>query len=170
MRSLLFVPGDSPSKLEKALASPADALIIDLEDSVATERKAHARLVARGFLEQAHGLPQRPSLVIRVNALNSGLTDADLKDVLAGRPDAVLLPKAEGARSVVGLDAKLTAFEAIYGIIEGATRILALATETASSLFLAGTYRDASSRLVGLSWGAEDLSVELGAETNRGPD
>ena len=170
MRSLLFVPGDSPSKLEKALASPADALIIDLEDSVAAERKAQARSVALGFLERAQGLPQRPSLMIRVNSLDSGLTDADLAGVLAGRPDAIMLPKAEGAQSVIGLDAKLTVFEAIHGIMEGATQILALATETAAALFLAGTYRNASSRLLALSWGAEDLSLELGAETNRGAD
>ncbi len=102
-----------------------------------------------------------------MNALDTGLTDADLDGVVAGRPEAILLPKAEGGAAVTHLDAKLTAREAIHGLPEGAIKILALATETATALFLCGTYRGASPRLTGITWGAEDLSAELGAETNR---
>jgi citrate lyase subunit beta/citryl-CoA lyase len=166
MRSLLFIPADSERKLAKGLESGADALILDLEDSVAAERKAGARATALAFLKQ-HAGPRRQGLVVRVNALDTSLTDADLDAVVAGRPDAILLPKAEGGPAVIELDAKLTAREAIHGLPEGAIRILALATETAAALFVAGTYRAASPRLSAITWGAEDLSAELGAETNR---
>jgi citrate lyase subunit beta/citryl-CoA lyase len=79
----------------------------------------------------------------------------------------ILLPKAEGGAAVTHLDAKLTAREALHGLPEGSIKILALATETAASLFVCGTYRNSSPRLIGITWGAEDLSAELGAETNR---
>lgn len=167
MRSLLFVPGDSPRKLEKGMTSGADALIVDLEDSVALDRKPAARDLTLAFLREAGSAAIRPRLIVRVNALDTGLTDADLDAVVAGKPDAILLPKAEGGTSVVHLDAKLTAREAIHGLDDGAVAIFALTTETASALFLAGTYGDVSARLHGLTWGAEDLSAALGAETNR---
>jgi citrate lyase subunit beta / citryl-CoA lyase len=104
---------------------------------------------------------------VRVNGLQTALTDADLDAVVPARPDAIMLPKAEGGASVVHADAKLAAREAIGGLPGGHIKIVAIATETAASLFLAGTYAGASARLEGLTWGAEDLSVELGAEVNR---
>jgi citrate lyase subunit beta/citryl-CoA lyase len=168
MRSLLFVPADSEKKLAKGLETGADAVILDLEDSIAADRKPAAREMALAFLKGHGGTERRPQLIVRVNALDTGLTDADL-DVVAGRPDAILLPKAEGGPAVIHLDAKLTAREAIHGLPDGAIRIIALATETAASLFLCGSYRDSSPRLSGITWGAEDLSAELGAETNRDP-
>src|SRR5271155_1466377 len=99
IRSLLFVPADSPKKLEKAMTSGADALIVDLEDSVALEGKARARQGAAAFLKEIVPTQPRPQLIVRVNSLRSGLTDADLDDVAPAQPDAIMLPKAEGGAS-----------------------------------------------------------------------
>jgi citrate lyase subunit beta/citryl-CoA lyase len=166
MRSLLFVPGDSPRKLDKGMTSGADALILDLEDSIAPAGKAAARETTAAFLRGAQG-GARPRFYVRINGLDTGLTDDDLDAVMPARPDGILLPKAEGGASIMHLDAKLTAREALAGIDDGATPILALTTETAKALFLAGSYGGSSARLAGLTWGAEDLSAELGAEANR---
>jgi citrate lyase subunit beta/citryl-CoA lyase len=170
MRSLLFVPADSPTKLDKAMSSGADAVIVDLEDSIAAESKAAARLSAADFLVSAVAQSSRPRLLVRINGLQTGLADADLDAVMPGRPDAVMLPKAEGGAAVMHADAKLAAREAMHGLPDGQVKIVAIATETAAALFLAGTYRGASARLAGLTWGAEDLSAELGAEANRDAD
>jgi citrate lyase subunit beta / citryl-CoA lyase len=167
MRSLLFAPADSTNKLNKALGCGADAVIIDLEDSVAQEHKLAARQSAADFLREALKRPNRPRLLVRVNGLQTELTDGDLDAVVPARPDAIMLPKAEGAASIIHADAKLTAREAIHGLNEGHIGIVAIATETPASLFLGGTYAGASARLIGLTWGAEDLSAELGAEANR---
>jgi citrate lyase subunit beta / citryl-CoA lyase len=170
MRSLLFVPADGGSKLDKAVASGADAVIIDLEDSIAPERKDTARAAALSFLKRHSAAGERPRLLVRINGLDTGMTDADLDAIVEGTPDAVVLPKAEGATSVVHLDAKLTAREAIAGVPESHIKILAQAVETAAGLFAAGTFRGASARLIGLTWGPEDLSAELGAAANRNAD
>ena len=167
MRSLLFVPADGGAKLDKAMASGADAVILDLEDSITPERKAQARAAALEFLKAAQAKKPRPRLLVRINGLDTGMIDADLEAVVAGRPDAIVFPKAEGGASVAHLDAKLTAREAIAGLPEGGIKILAQAVESAAGLFLAGTFRDASARLIGMTWGPEDLSAELGAEANR---
>ena len=167
MRSLLFIPGDSPRKLDKGLTSGADALLLDLEDSIAPDGKAAARETTLAFLREAQPIPQRPRLFVRVNGFQTGLIDADLQTVMAGKPDGILLPKAEGGASVANLDDALTALEARLGLAEGDTAILALTTETAKAMFLAGSYGGSSGRLAGLTWGAEDLSAELGAEANR---
>jgi citrate lyase subunit beta/citryl-CoA lyase len=170
MRSLLFAPADSAKKLDKALGSGADAVIIDLEDSITPERKAAAREGAASFLREAVKSTSRPRLLVRVNGLQTGLTDDDLDAIVPARPDAIMLPKAEGGAAIVHADAKLTAREAIHGLDDGHIKIVAIATETAASLFLAGTYGNSSPRLFGLTWGAEDLSAELGAEANRDRD
>ena len=167
MRSLLFVPADGGAKLDKAFGSGADAVILDLEDSIAPERKQQARAAAIDFLKAHRGEQQRPRLLVRINGLDTGMTDADLDAVVPGAPDAIVFPKAEGGASVVHLDAKLTAREAIAGLPEGSVKILAQAVESAAGLFLAGTFRNSSKRLIGLTWGPEDLSAELGAEANR---
>jgi citrate lyase subunit beta/citryl-CoA lyase len=167
MRSFLFVPADGGTKLDKAIASGADAVIVDLEDSIAPGSKVAARGSAADFLGQACQLRERPRLVVRVNSIQTGMIDADLQAVVPGRPDAIMLPKAEGGASVAHADAKLTVHEAIAGLPDGSIKIIAIATETAAALFRAGTYQGASARLMALTWGAEDLSTDLRAEANR---
>jgi|SRR6185369_8886839 len=167
MRSLLFVPADGGPKLDKAMASGADAVIVDLEDSITPERKAQARAAAFDFLKSAVGKTQRPRILVRINGLDTGMTDADLEAIVAGKPDVIVFPKAEGAASVVHLDAKLTAREAIAGVPEGSIKVLAQAVESAAGLFAVHDFRNASPRLIGMTWGPEDISAELGAEANR---
>jgi len=170
MRSFLFVPADSEKKLAKGLASAADALILDLEDSVVADRKPLAREMARQFLAEHAGQIPRPSCVVRINARDTGLIDSDLDAVMPSRPDAVMLPKAEGGGDVSYLDAQLTLREQGHGIPIGHTRIIVVATETARAIFQLGTYAGASERLSGLTWGAEDLSASVGARTARHAD
>jgi citrate lyase subunit beta/citryl-CoA lyase len=167
MRSLLFVPGDSEKKQQKGLDSGADALILDLEDSVALDLKPRAREITLAFLQAARALPRRPRLLVRVNALSTGLTAADLDAVMPGAPDAIMLPKAEGGMDVGHLAAQIAVREAEADLPDGATRIVPIATETGKGIFGLGSYAGASHRLSALTWGAEDLSADLGAETNR---
>jgi citrate lyase subunit beta / citryl-CoA lyase len=167
MRSLLFVPADSARKLDKAMSSGADALIIDLEDSIALDGKARARESAAAFLKNATTSAPRPYLMVRVNGLQTGLTDADLDAIAPAKPDAIMLPKAEGGTAIIHADAKLAVREAQNDLPDGHTKILPIATETAAALFMVGTFAGASARLIGMTWGAEDLSVELGARANR---
>ncbi len=170
MRSLLFVPADSARKLEKSLTSGADAVILDLEDAVAQDQKDAARASAATFLKETASAKPRPRLFVRVNGLASGLTDADLDAVMPAKPDAVVLPKAEGGASIIHLDAKLSAREAMFGLPDASTGIFAFAIESARAMFLTGSYAGASRRLIGLTWGSEDLTLEFGAEKSRGAD
>jgi len=164
MRSMLFVPGDSPRKFEKASEGKADALIIDLEDSVVTEKKAEARGLTLAMLK-ARSKPHQ--LYVRVNALDTGMALADLAAVMPGRPDGIVLPKCEGAASVNHLALYLDAFEAASNIEQGTTRIVVVATETARAVTKLLDFEGASPRLWGMMWGAEDLAASLGASRNR---
>jgi citrate lyase subunit beta/citryl-CoA lyase len=167
MRSLLFVPADSPRKLEKSLEVGADALIIDLEDAVAPGAKDAARAGARDFLEATRLIARRPMLIIRVNALDSGMIDADLAAIMPTPPDAIMLPKARHGADVQHLSVKIAVREAENNLIDGSTKIIPIATETADAIFGLSSYAGSSARLLGLTWGAEDLAAALGAESNR---
>ena len=159
MRSMLFVPADSERKLAKGLESDADALILDLEDSVAAANRPTARRLARQFLE-AHG-SDRVLRYVRINPLASGLALDDLAATVGGRPDGILLPKCvpDDVRTV---DHYLSAFETAAGSPVGATRVVAIATETPEAVFALGNYRGVSPRLEAITWGAEDLAACLG--------
>lgn len=168
LRSLLFVPGDSERKLEKCLASGAACLILDIEDSVVLAAKAKARELVFQFLGKIAPRTPRPQVFVRVNGLDSGLIEADLDAVMDAAPDGIVLPKCSGGAALQHLGAMLAVKEAEHDLADGSTRILPIATETAASIFQMGTYAGASRRLVGLTWGAEDLSAAIGAEVNRG--
>jgi citrate lyase subunit beta/citryl-CoA lyase len=159
MRSLLFVPADSQRKLARGLDSGADALILDLEDSVAAPNRPTARKLAREFLE-AHG-PEQIRRYVRVNPLASGLALDDLAATVGGRPDGILLPKCT-PEDVRTADHYLSAFEAAAGTPVGNIRIIAIATETPAAVFALGGYRGASARLEAITWGAEDLAACIG--------
>jgi len=155
LRSLLFVPGDRPDRMEKALAAGADALILDLEDSVAEARKGEARDAVVAFLNR----PERPvPLLVRVNPLRSAHIDADLVAATAAHADAIMLPKAEGAKSILALSTWT------------GLPILPIATETPAAIFALGTYAEVADRLLGLTWGAEDLPAAIGATAAREAD
>jgi citrate lyase subunit beta/citryl-CoA lyase len=164
MRSFLFVPGDSVRKFESAKKTAADALILDLEDSIAPDQKDAARGMTRRMLD-ARGSTQK--IYIRVNALDTGLTLGDLAAVMPGRPDGIVLPKCEGAADVNRLALYLDAFEAASGLTPGSTRIVVVATETARAVLKLHDFEGASPRLWGMMWGAEDLAASLGASGNR---
>jgi len=169
LRSFLFVPGDSERKLAKGLAGNADALVLDLEDAVSVERIDVARGMVREFL-QAHRDRSRQQLWVRVNPIQSPLALGDLAAIMPGAPDGIMLPKSDSAAETITLGNYLSALEARDGLPPGSTRILPVATETPRAMFALGSYAGASARLVGLTWGAEDLSTAVGASTNRLPD
>lgn len=164
MRSLLFVPGDSEKKLAKGMESGADALIIDLEDSVAAGNKEAARRLTAEFAATAKA---GPLLYVRVNDLSTGLTDDDLAAVMKAGPAGIMLPKSNSGQDVARLAVRLRVYEAEAGIEDGRTRILPIITETPAGVLAAATYAGASERLSGLTWGAEDLSAEIGAAATR---
>lgn len=166
MRSLLIAPAQE-KRLAAALLSAADAVIIDLAQVAAAERAA-ARTQAARFLKETRGRAGAPRLIVRVNPLDSGETDADLDAVIAHAPDAILLPWSLGAASVQQLSAKLAVREAEFALAGGSTRIVALA-DAARSLFGMGSYRGASARLSAIAWSAASLRNDIGAETERGP-
>lgn len=167
LRSLLFVPGDQPAKLARAPERGADALILDLEDSVAPAAKDKARREVAAFLKSLGAGPRRPYVVVRVNGLETGLADDDLNAVCQGKPDAIMLPKAMGGSSIIHLDAKLAVREAESNLNEGSIKVIALATEMAKAVFDASSYAGSSARLKGLAWGVEDLSVDIGGQVTR---
>jgi len=166
LRSLLFVPGDSEKKLAKSTSTAADALILDLEDSVAPERTALARIMVAEFL-RAHPNRNQQQLWVRINPLQTPEALADLVAVMPARPDGIMLPKPLNGLHAQQLDHYLSALETCEGLALGSTRIIPVATEVPGALFDLQSYAGASSRLQGLTWGAEDLATAVGASSNR---
>jgi len=168
IRSTLFVPADSEKKLAKAAQSGADALVLDLEDAVLSERKPVARDMMQRYLE---GLPDRGHVWVRVNDLASGETLKDLARVVPARPAGILLPKVKGPECVAVLGHYLDALEVEHGLSPGHVRITAIVTETPSAMLRMGELvRQAHPRISHVAWGGEDLSAALGAGDPRTPE
>ena len=163
LRSLLFVPGDRPERFAKAAASGADAIILDLEDSVSLANKDAARHAVADYLAGERDV----ITLVRVNPLDGHLTAADVAAIAGARPDAIMLPKAEGAPSIQQLDTILRSEAARDASMPA---ILPIATETPAAIFTLGSYREVKDRLLGLTWGAEDLPAAIGATTSRHDD
>ena len=164
MRSFLFVPADSERKLARAPEAGADALILDLEDSVVPANRPTARIQARNFLEATGSAGFRRW--VRINPLASGAALDDLAVIVPGRPDGILLPKCvpDDLRT---LDHYLSAFEAAAALLPDAIRVIAIATETPAAMFALGNYAGVSRRLAGVTWGAEDLAAAIGGNNRR---
>ncbi len=161
-RSLLFVPGDSDRKLAKCAESAADIVILDLEDSVAATQKTAARLRVGEYLA-ARAQHATPRLWVRINPLDTPEAAADLEAIVGSRPDGIVQPKTRSANDVIRLGRRLDELEAQHGLDSGKIGILPVATETPEAVFSLGGFRHCSSRLYGLTWGAEDLSAAIGA-------
>lgn len=162
---MLFVPGDSARKFAKAAGIAADALILDLEDSVASSMKAEARAMVSALLDDTS--PRDWSFFVRVNPFDTGMTFDDMAAVVKPGLDGLLIPKADGAPDIVRIGEELDRLEVAAGMEIGTVKIAVVATETAIAMFNLASYTPAHPRLVGLTWGAEDLAAAIGATANK---
>jgi citrate lyase subunit beta/citryl-CoA lyase len=165
-RSYLFVPGDSERKLAKARDAGSDALIIDLEDSVARSELSAARERTVDFLQDKADL----EVWVRINPMDGNEALNDLRAVMPGQPAGIVLPKPASAADAVRLSKLIDLFELENGASAGTTGILPIATERPEALFRLHEYAGATNRLRALTWGAEDLSAAVGATTSRDGD
>ncbi|MFZ3035408.1 MAG: CoA ester lyase [Parvibaculum sp.] len=167
MRSFLFVPADSDKKLAKGASSGADALILDLEDSVSLSNKEAARKNVSDYLKSVD--PKGPKICVRMNALDTPLWKDDLKAIIKtdATPYAILVPKTISGACIGRVADQLTNLEASAGIGTDKVKLFCVATETAASMFNLGTYANVTSRLFAMTWGAEDLAAALGARDNK---
>lgn len=163
IRSFLFCPADDAKKMEKAAASNADAVIFDLEDSVAPNRKEAARAVLSEFLSSHH---QNKTFWIRINPLHTGLADEDVSVAASRHISGVILPKCNDANDVKIAANMLALAEKETGLTPDSLRIIPVATETPRAVFEIDKIA-AASRIWGLTWGAEDLAAAVGASANK---
>lgn len=174
LRAMLFVPGDSARKQARSLTSGADAVIIDLEDSVVPEKRTEARKLTRDFIAAHRHDENAPDLWLRINPLDTPDAEDDLDMVLRAKPVGIVLPKCSGPEQVSELDHMLFERERRAGIEEGSTAIVPIVTETPAAAMTLHRYLEGNfvgkARLAGLSWGAEDLSAAIGASRKREAD
>jgi len=160
MRSLLFVPADDAKKQQKALASAADAIILDMEDSVALANKGAARTTVADFYQLDH---QQKTIVIRINALDTAFWQEDMAAIIAFAPEYILIPKARSGKDISTINDLINADSKACN----KTKIIAIVTELPESIFNMASFKDSGDALAAMTWGAEDLSAEIGAQTNK---
>ena len=159
-RSLHFVPGGNEKMIQKALTLPADGLILDLEDAVTPDKKAGTRPIVRRWLETLDfGGRER---WVRMNPIFGEYAVADLEETIAGRPDGYIVPKPRQAEDIRRIVAILDRLEPKHGLPLGSTKLIPIATETPEGLLNIREVAGASSRVVAISWGIEDLSAAMG--------
>ena len=164
-RTAFFIPGGNEKMLAKAGSIPADLIIFDLEDSVLEPEKPQARTLVEAMLKQMAAGQQ--SLAVRVNAMDTPHLMADLTAIMSGRPDIIMLPKLENGEQLTKLSEVLDQYESSHDIVQGLTKVIAITAETPAGIFGFDSINNSSNRLIGLSWGPEDLATELGASANR---
>jgi citrate lyase subunit beta / citryl-CoA lyase len=166
IRSMLYIPGDDDRKLSKADGSGADAIVLDLEDSVAPNNRPLARKKVRAFLDARSTKDRSYQIWVRINAYDDSAL-VDLAAVVGGTPDGIVLPKIDSPADVERLGHHLDALEVREGVTSGHIKVCAVATETPAAVLRLSEFANARpARLVALNWGAEDLSAAIGASTN----
>ncbi|MDZ4791316.1 MAG: CoA ester lyase [Hyphomicrobiales bacterium] len=163
----MIVPALDARKLEAGLNCGADALVIDLENSIAPSSKAEARREAATFLAEFSRSSSRPRLFVRLNDLDSGFCIEDLSSVVPERPDAVILPKPKCGADVIRLSKQIDVLERYAGLKNGGVRVIAMTTDTPNALLSMQSFTTATSRLMGLGWGKSTLRTALGAASSR---
>jgi citrate lyase subunit beta/citryl-CoA lyase len=164
MRSMLFVPGDRPERFAKAEASGADAVIFDLEDAVAAANRPRARAEISKYLKISD---RHVPLWVRINPIETDDALPDIAAIAFSRPDGVVLPKARNGDDVRRLDHWLEVLEAAHGFDTGSIKVIPLITESAQAVLSAATFAPAPARVIGMTWGAEDLAADLGSLGNK---
>lgn len=171
LRSMLFIPADSEKKLSKADGVQSDALIFDLEDSVAAPRKQIGREMTNEFMSARPQAERKVKFFVRINPLESDAPLRDLAGIMAGAPDGIMLPKASGPHDVDLISKYLDVLEIEHGVEPGSTRIVAITGESSAGVLTLGDYAKAKlPRLIGMCWGPWDLAAEVGAAGNRHED
>ncbi|MBD25588.1 MAG: CoA ester lyase [Candidatus Marinimicrobia bacterium] len=171
LRSMLFIPADSEKKLSKADSVVADALIFDLEDSVAAPRKQVGRDMAKEFMSSRARADRKTKYYVRINPLESDAPLRDLAGIMAGKPDGIMVPKASGPQDIDLISKYLDILEIEHGTEASSTKIVAITGESSAGILSLGQYVKADlPRLVGMSWGPWDLAADVGAANNRHED
>lgn len=171
LRSMLFIPADSEKKLSKADGVEADALIFDLEDSVATPRKQIGREMINEFMSARAQTDRKTKFYVRINPLESDAPLRDLAGIMAGKPDGIMVPKVSGPHDVDLISKYLDVLEIEHGTEAGSTKIVAITGESSAGVLSFGEYAKANlPRMVGMSWGPWDLAADVGAAGNRHED
>ena len=164
LKSWLFVPGDSDRKIARSADAGADALILDLEDSVPAAAKSTARATVAEAIRRMRADGRSEALVVRVNALPTGLTLQDIAETLPAGPDAYVIPKVQGQADLRTVNEMLKGLHA-----PDALALLPIATEVPAAIFRLEEIAQGP-RVRGLLWGVEDLGAEMAARRTRAPD